>query len=45
MSTFQDELGWGRKKSTAIVGVVMLVLGSLSSLGYGPLAGVRILGM
>ena len=45
VSTFQDELGWGRKKSTAIVGVVMLVLGSLSSLGYGPLAGVRILGM
>ena len=45
VSTFQDELGWGRKKSTAVVGVVMLVLGSLSSLGYGPLAGVKIIGM
>ena len=45
VSTFQDELGWGRKKSTAIAGVVMLVLGSLSSLGYGPLAGVKIIGM
>ena len=45
VSTFQDELGWGRKKSTAVVGVVMLVLGSLSSLGYGPLAGVTVIGM
>ena len=45
VSTFEDEFGWGRKKSTVIVGVVMLALGSLSSLGYGPLAGVTILGM
>ena len=45
VSTFQDELGWGRKKSTAVVGVVMLLLGTLSSLGYGPLAGVTIIGM
>ncbi len=45
VSTFQDELGWGRSKSTAIVGVVMLVLGTLSSLGYGPLANVTIIGM
>ena len=45
VSTFEDEFGWGRKKSTVIVGIVMLVLGSLSSLGYGPLAGVTILGM
>ena len=45
VSTFQDELGWGRKKATVIVGVIMLALGSLSSLGYGPLAGIRIIGM
>ena len=45
VSTFQDELGWGRKKATLIVGVIMLALGSCSSLGYGPLAGVKILGM
>ena len=45
VSTFQDELGWSRKKSALIVGVIMVVLGSLSSLGYGPLDGVRILGM
>lgn len=45
VSTFQDELKWGRKKATIIVGVIMVALGSLSSLGYGPLAGVRIIGM
>ena len=45
VSTFEDELGWGRKKSTVVVGVIMLALGSLSSLGYGPLAGVKIIGM
>lgn len=45
VSTFQDELGWSRKKATVIVGAIMLVLGSLSSLGYGPLAGIKIIGM
>ncbi len=45
VSTFEDELGWGRKKATVLVGGIMLLLGSLSSLGYGPLANVKILGM
>ena len=45
VSTFQDELGWGRKKATVVVGVIMLALGTLSSLGYGPLAGVKLIGM
>ncbi len=45
VSTFQDELGWGRHKATIVVGVVMLALGTLSSLGYGPLAGVTLIGM
>ena len=45
VSTFQDELHWGRKKATVIVGVIMLALGTLSSLGYGPLAMVKIIGM
>ena len=45
VSTFEDELGWGRKKATVIVGIIMVLLGSLSSLGYGPLAGVTIIGM
>ncbi len=45
VSTFEDELGWNRKKSTVLVGVIMVVLGSLSSLGYGPLAFVKLIGM
>ena len=45
VSTFEDEFGWSRRKATVIIGIVMLALGSLSSLGYGPLAGVTILGM
>ena len=45
VSTFQDELGWSRKKAALIVGVIMIALGTLSCLGYGPLAGVRILKM
>lgn len=45
VSTFEDELGWSRKKATVIVGIIMLALGTLSSLGYGPLACVKIIGM
>lgn len=45
VSTFEDELHWNRKKATVIVGIIMIILGSLSSLGYGPLASVTILGM
>ena len=45
VSTLQDELGWSRNKSTSMIGVSMVLLGSLSSLGYGPLANVTILGM
>lgn len=45
VSTFEDELGWGRRKSTTLTGAIMIALGSLSSLGYGPLASVKIIGM
>ena len=45
VSTFEDQLGWSRKKATLIVGMIMLALGTLSSLGYGPLAGVKLIGM
>ena len=45
VSTFEDELGWDRKRSTVLIGVIMIVLGSLSALGYGPLAGVTVFGM
>ncbi|WP_091821561.1 sodium-dependent transporter [Butyrivibrio sp. ob235] len=45
VSTFSDEFKWSRKKGTVIMAFIMLVLGSLSSLGNGPLAGVTILKM
>ena len=45
VSTFEDELGWNRKRSTVLIGVIMIALGSLSALGYGPLAGVTVFGM
>ena len=44
-STFQDELHMSRKKATLLVLFIMLVLGSLSSLGYSGLSSVRIIGM
>ena len=45
VSTFEDELGWGRTKATLILALVMIILGTLSSLGYGPLASCQVLGM
>ena len=45
VSTFADEFGWSRKKGTVIIAFIMLILGSLSSLGYGPLAHVTVFGM
>ena len=45
VSTFEDELHWSRKRASLVVFVLMLALGSLSALGYGPLAMVHIIGM
>ena len=45
VATLEDELHWSRKAGTGVVAVIMLFLGSLSSLGYGPLADVKIIGM
>ena len=45
VSTFSDEFKFSRRKGTVIMGVIMVVLGSLSSLGYGPLANVTVFGM
>ena len=45
VSTFEDELGWERHRSTILIGGIMLVLGSLSALGYGPLSSITIFGM
>ncbi|MBO5622216.1 MAG: sodium-dependent transporter [Butyrivibrio sp.] len=45
VSTFSDEFNWSRTKGTVIMAVIMVALGSLSSLGNGPLSNVTILGM
>ncbi len=45
VSTFEDELHFSRKKSAIILAIFMVVLGSLSSLGYGPLADITIFKM
>ena len=45
VATFSDEFGWSRNKGTALTGVIMFSLGLLSCLGYGPLAGIRLIGM
>ena len=45
VSTFSDEFKWSRRRGVTIMAVIMFVLGSLSSLGNGPLADVRIIGM
>ena len=45
VSTLADETSLGRVYSTLFIGAVMLILGSLSCLGYGPLADVKIIGM
>ena len=45
VSTFEDVLHWTRKKSTVVMGAIMILLGTLSCLGYGPLAGIKIIGM
>lgn len=45
VSTFQDELGWSRGKSTGAVTLIVVALGSLSSLGFNTLSSVHIFGM
>ena len=45
VSTFSDEFGWSRRRGVVIMALVMIVLGSLSSLGNGPLADVTIMKM
>ena len=45
VSTFEDELYWGRRKAVVLVGVIMLGLGTLSCMGYGPLSWVKLIGM
>lgn len=45
VATFEDELKWSRSKAAVIVGLIIIILGTLSSLGYGPLAFIEIIGM
>ncbi len=45
VSTFQDECGWSRGVSTSVVLFLMITLGSLSSLGFGPLSHITLFGM
>lgn len=45
VSTFTDEFGMKRSGGTLLMAVIMAALGSLSSLGFGPLSEVTILGM
>lgn len=45
VSIVQDKFKWKRKKSTVVVGIIILCLGVPSCLGYGPWESVQILGM
>ncbi|MBP3870041.1 MAG: sodium-dependent transporter [Faecalicoccus sp.] len=45
VSTFTDEWHLSRQKGTILLAVIMVVLGTLSTLGYGPLDMIKILGM
>lgn len=45
VSTVEDEMRVSRKKASLIVTVIMIVLGTLSSLGFNVLSEVTILGM
>lgn len=45
VSTVEDELHFRRKNAVLLVGAIMLVLGTLSSLGFNVLAGIQPLGM
>ena len=45
VSTFADEFHWNRKKCCVFMAVVMIVLGSASSMGYGALDFIQIFGM
>ena len=45
VSTLSDEFGWSRFKGTTITAVIMIILGTLSGLGYGPLSFITLIGM
>jgi NSS family neurotransmitter:Na+ symporter len=45
VSVFSDELHWSRAKGTTVTGIIMILLGTLSCLGYGVLSFITPLGM
>ncbi len=45
VSTFEDQLGFSRRKSTLLMGAVIILFGSASALGFGVLDFVSLLGM
>ena len=45
VSTLVDEAGCGRRRAIIMIGISTLVLGTLSSMGYGPLSFIKILKM
>ena len=45
VSTFEDQLGWSRRRSTLLMGVIIVLFGSASALGFGVLDFVTVLGM
>ena len=45
VSTICDEFKWSRTACTTVMAAVMLALGTLSCLGYGPLSFITIIGM
>ena len=45
VSTFEDQFGWSRHKATAVMGVIIVLLGVASALGFGVWDFIEILGM
>ena len=45
VSTLEDQLGWKRNIASVVIGIVIVILGSFSALGFGMLDFVQILGM
>lgn len=45
VSTFEDQLGLSRHKATVLMGIIMVLFGSASALGFGVLDFVSVLGM
>lgn len=45
VSILNDKLKWGRRKTTIIVTIYVLIVGAVVSLGFGPLSFLQIIGM